>query len=79
MNPGNSMKRILVTGADRIALSLHHSFCAPVSVIFPFNTHGPRQSARMDETAGALVFSALDTSSCVKRRNIVVDGGSTAW
>lgn len=33
-------------GADQIALSFHHSFGTPVSVIRPFNTYGPRQSAR---------------------------------
>src|SRR4029077_8329326 len=33
-------------GADQIALSFHRSFGTPVSVIRPFNTYGPRQSAR---------------------------------
>lgn len=33
-------------GADQIALSFHSSFNTPVSVIRPFNTYGPRQSAR---------------------------------
>jgi NAD dependent epimerase/dehydratase len=33
-------------GADHIALSFHASFGTPVSVIRPFNTYGPRQSAR---------------------------------
>jgi NAD dependent epimerase/dehydratase len=33
-------------GADQIALSFHSSFDTPVSVIRPFNTYGPRQSAR---------------------------------
>lgn len=33
-------------GADMIALSFHSSFETPVSVIRPFNTYGPRQSAR---------------------------------
>jgi NAD dependent epimerase/dehydratase len=33
-------------GADAIALSFHHSFNTPVSVLRPFNTFGPRQSAR---------------------------------
>lgn len=32
--------------ADQIALSFYHSFDTPVSVIRPFNTYGPRQSAR---------------------------------
>jgi NAD dependent epimerase/dehydratase len=33
-------------GADQIALSFHRSFDTPVVVIRPFNTYGPRQSAR---------------------------------
>lgn len=33
-------------GADQIALSFHSSFGTPVSVVRPFNTYGPRQSAR---------------------------------
>lgn len=32
--------------ADQIALSFYHSFNTPVTVIRPFNTYGPRQSAR---------------------------------
>ena len=33
-------------GADQIALSFHASFGTPVVVVRPFNTYGPRQSAR---------------------------------
>lgn len=33
-------------GADQIALSFHRSFKMPVTVLRPFNTYGPRQSAR---------------------------------
>ena len=33
-------------GADQIALSYFRSFETPVSVLRPFNTYGPRQSAR---------------------------------
>lgn len=33
-------------GADQIALSFYRSFNVPVSIIRPFNTYGPRQSAR---------------------------------
>lgn len=33
-------------GADAIALSYHASFGTPVTVLRPFNTYGPRQSAR---------------------------------
>jgi NAD dependent epimerase/dehydratase len=34
------------TAADQLALSFHKSFDLPVSVLRPFNTFGPRQSAR---------------------------------
>ncbi len=33
-------------GADQLALSFYTSFDTPVAVIRPFNTYGPRQSAR---------------------------------
>lgn len=33
-------------GADQLALSYHRAFGVPVTVVRPFNTYGPRQSAR---------------------------------
>tara|TARA_Y100001978_G_C23701259_1_gene441074 strand:+ start:2279 stop:3277 length:999 start_codon:yes stop_codon:yes gene_type:complete len=33
-------------GADQLAMSFHYSFELPVTIIRPFNTYGPRQSAR---------------------------------
>lgn len=33
-------------GADQIALSFYTSFNTPIAVLRPFNTYGPRQSAR---------------------------------
>jgi dTDP-glucose 4,6-dehydratase len=33
-------------GADQIAISFYHAFNTPVSIVRPFNTYGPRQSAR---------------------------------
>ena len=33
-------------GADRLAESFHRSFQVPVTIVRPFNTFGPRQSAR---------------------------------
>ncbi len=33
-------------GSDAIAMSYYHSFDLPLSVVRPFNTYGPRQSAR---------------------------------
>jgi nucleoside-diphosphate-sugar epimerase len=33
-------------GADQMALAFHRSFNMPVTILRPFNTYGPRQSAR---------------------------------
>lgn len=33
-------------GADQIAMSFYRSFSVPVTILRPFNTYGPRQSAR---------------------------------
>lgn len=33
-------------GADQLAMSFYHAFNTPVAIIRPFNTYGPRQSAR---------------------------------
>jgi NAD dependent epimerase/dehydratase len=33
-------------GADKLAESFHKSFGLPISIVRPFNTYGPRQSAR---------------------------------
>jgi NAD dependent epimerase/dehydratase len=33
-------------GADRLAESFYRSFDAPIAIVRPFNTYGPRQSAR---------------------------------
>jgi len=33
-------------GADQIAMSFYNAFETPVSIVRPFNTYGPRQSAR---------------------------------
>ncbi len=33
-------------GADQLAMSFYNSFSTPVAIIRPFNTYGPRQSAR---------------------------------
>ncbi len=33
-------------GADAMALSFHNTFDLPVTIVRPFNTYGPRQSAR---------------------------------
>jgi len=33
-------------GADQLAMSFYYSFQTPVAIVRPFNTYGPRQSAR---------------------------------
>ena len=33
-------------GSDQIAMSFYHAFNTPISIVRPFNTYGPRQSAR---------------------------------
>ncbi|MRS04809.1 NAD-dependent epimerase/dehydratase family protein, partial [bacterium] len=33
-------------GADQIAMSFYNAFNLPISIVRPFNTYGPRQSAR---------------------------------
>ncbi len=33
-------------GADAIAMSFHNTFKLPITIVRPFNTYGPRQSAR---------------------------------
>jgi len=43
---GQSPYAATKVGADQIALSYYRSFGLPVSVVRPFNTYGPRQSAR---------------------------------
>lgn len=50
-------------GADQIALSFHAAFGVPVTVVRPFNTYGPRQSARA-------VIPAIITQIADGRRRI---------
>jgi NAD dependent epimerase/dehydratase len=50
-------------GADQLALSFHASFDVPVGVLRPFNTYGPRQSAR---AVIPTIISQLANNSRVK-------------
>lgn len=50
-------------GADQIALSFYRAFETPVAVIRPFNTYGPRQSARA-------VIPTIITQLATGRKNI---------
>ena len=50
-------------GADQLALSFHASFDVPVGILRPFNTYGPRQSAR---AVIPTIISQLATKSKVR-------------
>ena len=52
-------------GADAIALSFHNAFGLPVVVARPFNTYGPRQSARA-------IIPTIITQIAAGRREIMV-------
>ncbi len=43
---GQSPSSASKIGADQIAISFYRSFGTPVAILRPFNTYGPRQSAR---------------------------------
>ncbi|MES2256305.1 MAG: NAD-dependent 4,6-dehydratase LegB [Pseudomonadota bacterium] len=49
-------------GADQIALSFYSSFGTPVAILRPFNTYGPRQSAR------AVIPSIIGQIACGSRQ-----------
>lgn len=51
-------------GADHIALSFHNSFETPVAVARPFNTYGPRQSARA--VIPTIITQALSGANVIK-------------
>jgi NAD dependent epimerase/dehydratase len=50
--------------ADQMALSFHRSFGLPVSVIRPFNTYGPRQSARA--VIPTIISQILGGKDCIR-------------
>jgi len=57
---------------DHIALSYHHAFQLPVTLVRPFNTFGPRQSARAvipSIMAQALAGSAIQVGSTTTTRD----------
>ena len=66
-------------GADQIALSYWRSFETPVSVLRPFNTYGPRQSARaviptiISQIASGLREIKLGALSPTRDFNFVAD------
>ncbi|MCP5463714.1 MAG: SDR family NAD(P)-dependent oxidoreductase [Deltaproteobacteria bacterium] len=66
-------------GADQIALSFYRSFDTPVGVLRPFNTYGPRQSARaviptiITQLAGGKTEIELGALSPTRDFNFVED------
>ena len=66
-------------GADQLALSFFRSFGTPVSVLRPFNTYGPRQSARafiptvITQLAAGLPQLKLGNLSPTRDFNFVTD------
>jgi dTDP-glucose 4,6-dehydratase len=66
-------------GADQLAMSFHYSFGTPVSIIRPFNTYGPRQSARaviptiITQIAGGASTIKIGSTSPTRDFNYVAD------
>ena len=66
-------------GADQIAMSFYNSFDTPVSIVRPFNTFGPRQSARaviptiISQIASGLTTIKLGALNPIRDFNYVHD------
>ena len=56
--------------ADNLALSYFNSFSTPVKIIRPFNTFGPRQSARA--IIPTLISQCLNNNEFIKIGNMTV-------
>jgi dTDP-glucose 4,6-dehydratase len=68
-------------GADQLTESFGRSFGVPVSVVRPFNTYGPRQSARAiipTIVSQALVGDTLHLGSLAPKRDLVYVGDTVA-
>jgi len=55
-------------GADRLAESFYRSFGLPVTIVRPFNTYGPRQSARA--VIPAIIIQLLNGNNEIKLGNL---------
>ncbi|MBW3003738.1 NAD-dependent 4,6-dehydratase LegB [Candidatus Woesearchaeota archaeon] len=55
-------------GADQIAISYHKAFNLPVTIVRPFNTYGPRQSARA--IIPTIITQILDGKREIKLGNL---------
>ena len=51
-------------GADQIAMSFYSSFDTPIAIIRPFNTYGPRQSARA--VIPTIITQIANGKKCIK-------------
>ena len=51
-------------GADQLAMSFYSSFGTPVMIVRPFNTYGPRQSARA--VIPTIITQIVSGSRCIK-------------
>lgn len=51
-------------GADQMAMSFYSSFNTPVCIVRPFNTYGPRQSARA--VIPTVITQILNGEKCIK-------------
>jgi len=51
-------------GADQIAMSFYSSFDTPVTIVRPFNTYGPRQSARA--VIPTIITQIANGNPCIK-------------
>lgn len=66
-------------GADQLAMSFYQSFDTPVAIIRPFNTYGPRQSARaviptiISQIASGMHHIKLGALSPTRDMNYVLD------
>ena len=56
-------------GADRLAESFYRSFGLPVSIVRPFNTYGPRQSARA--VIPTIITQLLDGKNKIKLGSLI--------
>jgi len=54
--------------ADQLAISYHRSFDLPVSIVRPFNTYGPRQSARA--IIPTIISQVLDGNNKIQLGNL---------
>jgi len=58
-------------GADHLAMSFYNSFGTPVAIIRPFNTYGPRQSARaVIPTIITQIAKSISSSTNISKINL---------